>query len=273
MSRTDRYFQFPLRYVTERGQTDNKQQMRDSLRGRCWDFTAWSIIRSHNAEWRAGTVDLDMWHGAANQYLNQQEEAGRVFVSAKGTVAATWQDLSTVKAMNMVVVMQMLQYWYKTERTDEATLISEYDRIMKQAAAGRKPGVLVRLRSDLFHDATGWHVLKTKILCAVYAAIGSDRAKPLHHGFVQALASGFANLRDAAEHPEQLIPEATVRYWLDKLHQAGLYRCCLHNGKRWYTIKSGGEMGTTDLDFARWLKANRRKSEPKPLINTADLPD
>lgn len=133
----------------------------------------------------------------------------------------------------------------------------------------RGGGFQVRLRTDIAWDARDheWHILKFKTLCAVYAAIGNRGAARLDHRLLRALVSGFNSPNECSD--SDMIPESSLRYWLDHCHQRQLYKLCLHNGKRWYGIAGFA----TDLDLAKWLKKNQEKRVKRPVISTDDIPD
>ena len=138
---------------------------------------------------------------------------------------------------------------------------------MKLKKAG---GFQVRLRADIAWDARDhkWHLMKLKTLSAVYAAIGNRGAARLNHRLLRALVSGYSSPNECEE--SDMVPESTLRYWLDHCHQRQLYKLCLHQGHRWYGIRRGFE---TDMDLAKWVKKRHSKPARKPVISTDDIPD
>ena len=131
-------------------------------------------------------------------------------------------------------------------------------------------GFQVRLRTDIAWDARDhkWHFLKFKTVCAVYAAIGNRGAARLDHRLLRALVSGFNSPNECSD--GDMIPESTLRYWLDHCHQRQLFKLCLHNGLRWYGISKGF---ASDLDLAKWVKKKHGKRAKRPVISTDDIPD
>jgi hypothetical protein len=131
-------------------------------------------------------------------------------------------------------------------------------------------GFQVRLRTDIAWDARDhkWHFLKFKTVCAVYAAIGNRGAAQLDHRLLRALVSGFNSPNECSE--GDMVPESTLRYWLDHCHQRKLFKLCLHNGLRWYGISKGF---ATDMDLAKWVKKRHGKRARRPVISTDDIPD
>lgn len=131
-------------------------------------------------------------------------------------------------------------------------------------------GFQVRLRPDIAWDARDhkWHFMKLKTLCAVYAAIGNRGAAQLDHRLLRALVSGFNSPNECSD--GDMVPESTLRYWLDHCHQRQLYKLCLHNGLRWYGIARGF---ASDLDLAKWVKKKHGKRARRPVISTEDIPD
>lgn len=136
---------------------------------------------------------------------------------------------------------------------------------MKKAA-----GFQVRLRTDIAFDARdhNWPPLKLKTLCAVYAAIGNQPAARITHRLLRALASGYKSPKECPD--DAMVPESTLRHWLDHCHQRQLFKLCLHGGHRWYGIAKGF---ATDMDLAKWVKKNHGKRAKRPVISTDDIPD
>lgn len=144
-----------------------------------------------------------------------------------------------------------------------------------------------RLRRDLFWDAITheWEPLKIRVLCSIYAIIGSDKYKMIHHRLLRAVASGYpgpkeaeaaearwANMvrigrRSGKEPKTEQIPESTIRYWVDHLHQRGLFRTCIHQNQRWYAI-AGFE---DDTAFARFVRDQQQQIPKKIVVKTSDL--
>jgi len=131
-------------------------------------------------------------------------------------------------------------------------------------------GFQVRLRTDIAWDAANheWHFLKFKTVCAVYAAIGNRGAARLDHRLLRALVSGYNSPKECTD--DDMVPESTLRYWLDHCHQRQLFKLCLHNGLRWYGISKGF---ASDLDLAKWVKKHHGKRAKRPVISTDDIPD
>lgn len=131
-------------------------------------------------------------------------------------------------------------------------------------------GLQVRLRTDIAFDALNhkWHFMKLKTVCAVYAALGNRQAARLNHRLLRALVSGFSSPNKCSD--SDMVPESTLRYWLDHCHQRQLFKLCLHQGHRWYGIAKGF---STDMDLAKWVKKNHGKRPKRPVIRTDDIPD
>ena len=146
----------------------------------------------------------------------------------------------------------------------EAAYAGTYMRLKK---AG---GFQVRLRTDIAWDANNhdWHFMKFKTLCSVYAAIGNRGAAKLHHRLIRALVSGFNSPNECRD--SDMVPESSVRYWLDHCHQRQLFKVCLHQGHRWYGIGRGF---ATDMDLAKWVKKRHPKRARRPVISTDDIHD
>ena len=134
----------------------------------------------------------------------------------------------------------------------------------------KKSGFQVRLRTDIAWDARDhkWHLMKLKTLCAVYAAIGNRGAAQLDHRLIRALVSGYNSPNECSD--GDMVPESTLRYWLDHCHQRQLYKLCMHNGLRWYGIAKGFD---SDLALAKWVKKNHGKRAKRPVISTDDIAD
>jgi len=236
------YFQFPLRYITD--QPNDHKSMAKKMMNDCMGYAAWRWSRQSNPNeiaLRAGRYrkmhpELGSVHHMHNQWLAAANALG--FVYPKG------EDFKTTQ-----------QY---------ASTVFEKDH--------KDGGWQVRLRSDIFwniieHEST-WPPMKIRVLCALYAIVGHQQAgyAQVTHLLLRAVASGFKGPKQAGA--AKLIPESTVRYWLDQLHQRSLFRVCEHRGRRYYAIAHC----ETDEQLAKWvLKNETEKRQKKHVIKTSEL--
>jgi hypothetical protein len=209
------------------------------------DYAAWRWIRGASAQ------EIGF---RARQYREKHRESGSVHHSHN-------QWLAAADALEFIHCHHSNQTF--THKTRKAQQDYDYDS---------KQGWQVRLRSDLFwnimqHEST-WPPMKIRVLCALYAIIGhqSRGYAPITHLLLRAVASGFSGPKQAGD--AKLIPESTVRYWLDELHKRALFRVCMHAGRRYYAIAHF----ETDEQLAQWVQKTEPKKRPKKrVIKTSEL--
>jgi len=236
------YFQFPLRYVTKAADQD----MRNALQNKAVEHATWLWIRQASAH--------EIILRAAN-YRKTHLGIPRMDRDCEAWLAG----------------MNALQWSYTSPDVHEAILRSHCRASTEYEAARQQGGWLVRIRRDLLWDMVNheWPPMKIKVLCAVYAAIGADRKgyKKITHRLLCAMVSGYDGPKAAGE--AKLIPESTVRYWLDELHKRGFFRVCMHGNFRFYSIWS---FLRSDNELAKWVKSHETKKRPKKrVVKTSEL--
>jgi len=239
------YFQFPLRYITD--QPDDYKSMRNKMMGDCMTYAAWRWIRG------ASAAEIGL---KARQYRKKH----RIMPGSVNQTHNTW--LAAANALYFSY--HPLDGADFNRMTEHASTVFEKDH--------NDGGWQVRLRQDIFwdimqHEST-WPPMKIRVLCALYAIVGHQKAgyAQVTHLLLRAVASGFKGPKQAGA--AKLIPESTVRYWLDQLHQRSLFRVCEHRGRRYYAIAHYG----TDEQLAKWvLKNETEKRQKKHVIKTSEL--
>jgi len=240
------YFQFPLRYVTDRKKAPD-DKLYSQLRGQCVSYAAWLWIRKcSDDDIRNGAFRFQSNHKEKLPAIQQLLKEGRygIYLAAAHYLQFQWGALSAD--------------YFDRERNEMETVHEK---------ARQQGGWNVRIRSDIFWDMVNheWQPLKIRVLCAVYAIIGSDAYKRITHQLVCALVSGYDSPRKAAG--EKLVPESTVRYWLDELHQRNLFRVCIHGNHRFYAIANFKD----DAELAAYVLQHHAKRTKKRLVRTSDL--
>jgi hypothetical protein len=136
----------------------------------------------------------------------------------------------------------------------------------------QQKGWMVRIRTDIAWDiidhAEHWPQNKLRTLAALYAIIGTDGIKQANHLLIRALVSGATGPADAKTRGIKLVPERTVRDWLDKLYDRGLFRLCRHNGHRYYALSGSYK---SDAEFAAAVLRFNQPRKRRQVLDTADL--
>lgn len=241
------YFQFPLRYITQ--QPDDYESMRGKLLGDATNYAAWRWFQQSNGN----EIALRAGRYRKNHRImpNSLHHSHNPWLAAADALHFSWGH-SAGEIFNRMTI--------------HANTVFEKDHNEK----GRQ----VRLRRDIFwnivqHEST-WPPMKIRVLCALYAIIGHQQKgyAPITHLLLRAVASGFSGPKEAGD--AKLIPESTVRYWLDELHKRALYRVCMHAGRRYYAIG----YFETDEQLAQWVQKTEPKKRPKKrVIKTSELQD
>ena len=255
------YFQFPLFMVTKAPDKDIHQRMRDDAS----DFAI--IAYSRNLTGNA-TIGAEKYY-KDNGGLPEGVSIQRIAHDGRQYLAGAWS----------------LHVYFG--RPNEHGAMCRAQAAQEKYEKHGHEGWRVRLRADLFWDAIKheWKPIKIRVLCSIYAIIGSDKHKRISHGLIRALASGYKGPKEAraaeARRAElvasgtesnrgpkaELIPETTIRYWIQHLHERGLFRTCMHQGHRYYAT-SGFE---TDKDFAKFILQRYPPKVAKKLVDTSDL--
>lgn len=266
----DVYFQFPLRLVTGLPGAPEKD-IHDSMRNNATGYAAMAYGKDMGGSAKQGAADYlagndVVQNGTANLY------AEKLPWDVQQYLASCWALYFKLGVSDVEGFKQ---------RTKRAQDIYE-----KHANEGWN----VRLRRDLFWDAINheWEPLKIRVLCSIYAIIGADKYKMIHHRLLRAVASGYRSPKEAeatearwkqmvkigrrrgTEPKTEQIPESTIRYWVDHLHQRGLFRTCIHQSRRWYAI-AGFE---NDTAFARFIQEKHQQQQQIPkkvVVKTSDL--
>ena len=127
-------------------------------------------------------------------------------------------------------------------------------------------GQLVRLRTDIAWSAhdDDWPLLKIKVLCGVYSGIGDRHMVKMNHRLLRAICSGYSSPKGLKA--SQLIPQTTMRYWLEQLWMKNFFQFCLHKRERWYSLTC-----KSDLVLATKVKAQSQLTTAKKVISTDDV--
>lgn len=235
------YFQFPLRYVTKAADQD----MRNALEDKAVNHAVWLWIR------QASAAELQL---RASNYRKAHPGIPRMDRACEEWLAG----LNALHLQQNNATQQTIG-----SKVDHAHKYYEYER--------QQGGWLVRIRYDLLWDMVNheWPPMKIKVLCALYAALGAEPKgyKKITHRLLCAMASGYDGPKAAGD--AKLIPESTVRYWLDELHKRGLFTLCMHGNYRVYSICS---LFRSDNELAKWVKKHETKKRPKKrVVKTSEL--
>jgi|GEM_PF-2283179 len=136
-------------------------------------------------------------------------------------------------------------------------------KLLKQHGNG---GQQVRIRDDIAWSAHNddWPLLKIKVLCGVYSGIGDRHMVKMNHRLLRAICSGYSSPKGLKA--SQLIPQTTMRYWLEQLWMKNFFQFCLHKRERWYSLTC-----KSDLVLATKVKAQSQLTTAKKVISTDDV--
>ena len=260
MARDDAYFQFPLRYIT--ADTLTIRDCHDRRRNLKY------IGNSTEERMRAG-VNYSSWitlKATSEHKLNFEADAYRR--KHPNSVNHTGPLSESLK--RVLGVANMLGYsWPSISDTAAADRLEEWGLHEHER---QQKGWMVRIRTDIAWDiidhAEHWPKNKLRTLVSLYAIIGTDGIKPVTHLLIRALVSGATGPADAKTRGIKLVPERTVRDWLDKLYDRGLFRLCRHNGHRYYALSGSYD---SDEEFAAAVLRFNQPRKRRQVLDTADL--
>jgi hypothetical protein len=260
MARDDAYFQFPLRYITAETLTirdchDRRRNLKyigDSTEERmraCVNYSSWITLRKTSVE--KLSFEAESYRKRKPNSVNHTgplSESLKRVLGVANMLNYTWPSISDTRA---------------TDELEEWGL-HENERQQK--------GWMVRIRTDIAWDiinhAEHWPENKLRTLAALYAIIGTDGIKRVTYGKIRAMAAGASSPKDAEKRGIKLVPERTVRDWLDKLYDRGLFRLCRHNGHRYYALSGSYE---SDAEFAAAVLRFNQPRKRRQVLDTADL--
>ena len=261
MSQEDAYFQFPLRYITDaaplriRDFHDRRRIVKDYGDGvavrliAARDHASWLVYHS---------TKLPHLQFQADEYRKKNHakvhHSGPLSESLKSVLGVAnllnyvWESIDDKSAQNNLAIWQM----------------HENERLAK--------GWQVRLRTDIYWDIFNnpehWPIAKLRTLAAIYAIIATHGIVRVSYLKIRALASGARGVEDAKQRNVKLMPERTVRDWIDKLYDRGLFRVCLHNGHRYYALSG---VYDSDEQFAAAVVRFNQPRKRRKVLDTAEL--